>query len=100
MNRSEKTAKIFKALCDQNRVEIINLLKSGNQCACHIGDALHLAQSKLSYHMKILCESGIVDSWSEGKWTRYQISESGCKEALLCLEELLFTDEEGAPCCK
>ncbi len=85
---TKKTAKIFKALCDENRVAIIILLKSGEKCACNIADALGLAQSKLSYHMKILCESGIVECWYVGKWSHYRISETGSEYAITLLSEL------------
>lgn len=88
MNTSKKISTVFKALCDDTRVEIIQFLQSGDKCACDIGDELAIAQSKLSYHMKILCQSGIVESWTVGKWTHYKISESGSKEAIYLLKEL------------
>lgn len=84
-------ATIFKALCDANRVSIIQHLQNGEQCACHLSDDLGLAQSKLSYHMKILCDSGLVDSWSVGKWTHYRISPSGRETALSVLSALTTT---------
>ncbi len=93
-----RTAKIFKALCDENRVEILQLLKTGEKCACNIGDALGLAQSKLSYHMKILCESGIVESWYVGKWTHYRISDNGLSFAISQLEELADNNGEKVDC--
>ncbi len=90
---TKRTAQIFKALCDENRVAIVKLLQNGERCACNIGEELNLAQSKLSYHMKILCESGIVESWYVGKWTHYQISELGSATAIAVLEELTKVDE-------
>ncbi len=82
------TATVFKALCDETRVSIIQFLGTGEKCACHISEALNIAQSKLSYHMKILCESGLVESWYVGKWTHYQISEAGSKKAIELLQGL------------
>ncbi len=81
-------SKIFKALCDEKRVAIIQLLQSGEKCACMIGEELGLAQSKLSYHMKILVESGLVEYWYVGKWTHYKISETGSNTAINTLTEL------------
>ncbi len=46
-------AKIFKALCDEKRLAIINHLKSGEKCACVLIQAMNIGQSALSYHMKI-----------------------------------------------
>lgn len=88
MEDCAKTAKVFKALCDETRVCIVKFLQSGEKCACNISSELDIAQSKLSYHMKILCESGLVESWYVGKWTHYQISEQGSKVALCLLKEL------------
>ena len=48
-------AKIFKALCDEKRLKIISLLRSGEKCACFLIDDMGIGQSALSYHMKILC---------------------------------------------
>ena len=81
-------AKVFKALCDENRLQILALLRSGEKCACKIQEPLELGQSGLSYHMKILVESGIVESRQEGKWTHYRISEKGCAHAETLLKEL------------
>lgn len=77
----QKNAKIFKALCDEKRLAILELLRSGEKCACVLIDRLEMGQSAVSYHMKILCESGIVTSWQEGKWTHYRLCETGSKEA-------------------
>ncbi len=92
-------AKIFKALCDENRVEIIRLLKSGSQCACNIAETLGLGQSKLSYHMKILCDSGLIESWPAGKWMYYKINPIGCEYALNLFQELTsISDDQPCSC--
>ena len=73
----QKNAKVFKALCDEKRLAILEQLRSGEKCACILLEQLDLTQSGLSYHMKILCESGIVSSRQEGKWTHYRLSAAG-----------------------
>ncbi len=98
---NNRIAKIFKALCDENRVSIVKLLQSGEKCACNISDALGLSQSKLSYHMKILCESGIVECWYVGKWTHYQISEVGSAHAISIMRNLTNVNSiQLDKCCK
>lgn len=78
MNRDlVKTAKIFKAFSVAIRLEILDLLKNGEECACDLLEKLDLTQSGLSYHMKILIKSGIVTAREEGKWVYYTISEQG-----------------------
>lgn len=88
MNGYKNDTIIFKALCDENRLSILELLKGGEKCACVLMEELNIAQSALSYHMKILCESGIVTSRQEGKWTHYTISKSGREYAIKRLTEL------------
>lgn len=83
-----KQAKVFKAFCDEKRLAILHELQSGEKCACILIDKLGIAQSALSYHMKILCESGVVDSRQEGKWTHYSISKEGSEYAFKLLREI------------
>lgn len=80
-NKHEKNIRVFRAFCDEKRLAILELLRSGEKCACVLVDQMDIGQSSLSYHMKILCESGIVESRQDGKWTYYRISEIGSKTA-------------------
>jgi len=98
----DEHAKVFKALCDEKRLRILELLRGGEKCACVLLEQLDLGQSGLSYHMKILVESGIVESRQEGKWTHYRISESGSSYALELLRQLTTpnTVPEADRCCK
>lgn len=84
----QKSARVFKALCDPNRLAILELLRGGEKCACVLLAQLELTQPGLSYHMKILCESGIVVSRQEGKWTHYRLSAAGRDRALELLKQL------------
>jgi ArsR family transcriptional regulator, arsenate/arsenite/antimonite-responsive transcriptional repressor len=85
-------AKLFKAFCDENRLQILEMLRSGEKCACKLLENLNIGQSTLSHHMKILCDSGIVESRSEGKWTHYSVSEEGSRYAKELLATLTATD--------
>ena len=97
----EKNAKVFKAFCDEKRLAILELLRSGEKCACVLIEQMEIGQSSLSYHMKILCESGIVESRQAGKWTHYKISEQGSKEALLLLKAITTQNAaaDNSGCC-
>ncbi|WP_295587916.1 helix-turn-helix transcriptional regulator [uncultured Oscillibacter sp.] len=88
----QENAKVFKALCDPKRLAILEQLRSGEKCACVLQEPLDLTQSGLSYHMKILCESGIVVSRQEGKWTLYRLSPAGRERAMHLLKVLLTPD--------
>ena len=98
---TKRTAVIFKAFCDENRIRILQLLSTGEKCACKLLEELNVTQPTLSHHMKTLCDSGVVVGRKEGKWTHYSISEEGADYALKCLQELTkasCTDEEKSCC--
>lgn len=98
-----QTAKIFKALCDERRLRILDLLKSSEKCACVLTEQMDMPQSSLSYHMKILCESGIVVGREEGKWTHYKICSTGSQRAIALLKEITdaeISSETCDKCCK
>lgn len=84
----EERAKVFKALCDERRQRILELLHGGEKCACVLIEEMEMPQSSLSYHMKILCESGIVTSREDGKWTHYRISREGSEKAINLLRKI------------
>lgn len=88
INQYERDAKIFKALCDPNRLMIIEMLQGGEKCACKILEDLNIVQSTLSHHMKILCESGLVESTRVGKWMHYTLSKQGFEKATARLAEI------------
>ena len=71
--------KLIKALADENRLAILELLLSGEKCGCVLLDELSITQPTLSHHMKILCDAGIVQGCKQGKWIHYSICESGSK---------------------
>lgn len=96
----QQQARIFKAFCDPNRLEILELLRSGELCACRLQDQLQLTQSGLSYHMKILCESGIVTSRQEGKWTHYSLNTAGCAQAVTLLRQITTPKTEQCRDCQ
>lgn len=62
---------LFKALTDETRLKIIDMLSNGEMCACEILQSFNITQPTLSYHMKTLCDSGIVIGRREGAWMYY-----------------------------
>lgn len=99
----EQNARVFKALCDPNRLMIIDLLKYGEKCACKLLEELNISQSTLSHHMKLLCESGVINCRREGKWMHYSLSKKGFMKANQLLEQIIETSvlidvENGCSC--
>ena len=94
-------ALLFKALADETRLKIIDMLSCGELCACDILKYFNITQPTLSYHMKILCDSGIVNARQEGKWTHYSLSKKGSEYASKRLLELTTPNTENqSNCCK
>ena len=95
--------KVFKAFCDENRLQILGLLRSGEKCACKLLDELHIGQSTLSHHMRILCDSGIVRGRKDGKWVHYSIDPAGAERARQLLNQQVKVSSSCADeecCCK
>jgi ArsR family transcriptional regulator len=73
---------------------ILEMLQSGEKCACKILEKMRIALSTLSHHMRILVESGVVSSRSEGKWTYYSLSQTGTDYAKKLLGELVYLNKD------
>jgi ArsR family transcriptional regulator len=100
MDKYKKNAKIFKAFCDEQRLAILELLQDGERCACELLDKLDISQSTLSHHMKILCDSGIVEGRKDGKWMHYSISESGTEHVKELINEITMVNpNKSNRCC-
>lgn len=83
----DMSVRVFKAFCDEKRLNILKLLQSGEKCACRLLEELDIGQSTLSHHMRILCDSGVVIARKEGKWSYYSINEQRVKKAKMLLNE-------------
>lgn len=96
-NNYNNYALYMKALSDETRVKIFSMISQGELCACKILEEFNITQPTLSYHMKILCESGLIDSRKDGIWMKYTINNNNlmnfknffdniCKNSLDCYE--------------
>ena len=93
-----ENANVFKAFCDETRLIVLELLQSGEKCACVLLEEVNVGQSTLSHHMKILIDSGIVNARKAGKWTYYSINEDGSKRAVLLLRDLTTVSYDNSIC--
>lgn len=73
-------ALMFKALSDETRLKIIAQLSGQEVCACNILETLSITQPTLSYHMKILTASGLVDARKDGSWMKYTVNAGRMEE--------------------
>ncbi|MEX5219661.1 MAG: metalloregulator ArsR/SmtB family transcription factor [Nitrospira sp.] len=71
---------IFHALSDKTRLRIIACLKDGEQCVCDLTEMFKTGQSRLSFHLRVLKEAGLVRDRPEGRWIYYTLNEETLEE--------------------
>ena len=76
-----RAARLFHALSDETRLRILERLRRGERCVCELTDALDAAQSRLSFHLRILKEAGLVTDRRDGRWTYYAVNPDALSEA-------------------
>jgi len=75
----EEQSRIHHALADPLRLTILHLIRDQPLCVCVINRFMRLAGSKLSYHLNILKESGLIEGEYCGNWIIYSLTETGRK---------------------
>jgi ArsR family transcriptional regulator, arsenate/arsenite/antimonite-responsive transcriptional repressor len=88
--RSERIlpAKIFHALSDETRLQIVHRLQGGERCVCDLTDAMDTAQSRLSFHLKVLKDAGLVTDRREGRWMYYTLDRETFARCAELIEHL------------
>ena len=82
-----RLARVFHALSDETRLGILARLTHGERCVCELTDELDAAQSRLSFHLKVLKEAGLVSDRREGRWMYYTLNQDALAEAGVTLGE-------------
>ena len=80
-----RAVELFHALSDETRLSIVRRLRGGERCVCDLTDLLDAAQSRLSFHLKVLKDAGLVSDRREGRWVHYSLDRDVFSE----LSELL-----------
>ncbi len=73
-------AKVFQALSDETRLLILEQLKDGEQCVCDLTDVFKTGQSRLSFHLRVLKDAGLILARPEGRWMYYSLNLDGVEE--------------------
>lgn len=68
-----RAARLFHALSDETRLGILEMLRGGERCVCDLQADLDAAQSRLSFHLRVLREAGLVTDRKEGRWSYYAV---------------------------
>lgn len=95
-----RSVELFHALSDETRLEIVTMLRRGECCVCDLTVALDAAQSRLSFHLKVLKDAGIVRDRKDGRWVHYELDRDAFEE----IEELVAAMKpdvarKGGPAC-
>ncbi len=88
----KKAVALFHALSDETRLALLEQLKGGEHCVCELTDAMKAGQSRLSFHLKVLKEAGLIHDRREGRWMYYSLNPDAIEE----LEELVMTLKQAA----
>lgn len=80
-SETARTAQLFHALSDPARLEIIRILLDGEHCVCDLQAHLDVAQSRLSYHLKVLKDAAVVTDRRDGRWSYYTLNRDAIVEA-------------------
>ena|SRR6185436_13743254 len=75
-----RAVELFHALSDETRLEIVQRLRGGERCVCDLTDLLEAAQSRLSFHLKVLKDAGLVSDRREGRWIHYSLNRDAFAE--------------------
>jgi len=83
----KSAAALFHALSDETRLELLERLKGGERCVCELTDVMKAAQSRLSFHLRVLKDAGLILDRREGRWMYYSINPDAINE----LDEVVNT---------
>src|SRR6478672_8140566 len=77
---TDRTVRLFHALSDATRLSILQRLRFGERCVCDLTDALDAAQSRLSFHLRVLKDAGLVTDRKDGRWMYYTLNTDALAE--------------------
>lgn len=86
-----RASTLFHALSDETRLGILARLRHGERCVCELTGALDAAQSRLSFHLRILKEAGLVRGRKDGRWMYYALRPEALADAQAFLGSLAAT---------
>src|SRR5438552_18862098 len=83
-----RAAQLFHALSDETRLGVLAMLQHGERCVCDLQDELDAAQSRLSFHLKVLKDAGLVFDRKDGRWVHYSLNPDAFGELATVVADL------------
>jgi len=90
--------KLFKVFSDKNRMEIIEFLSKGVCCSCQFIDHFKVSQPTLTYHLKMIKDSGLADTEKQGTWNKYKLNYDVIDDMISFLQKLKSNQDEECKC--
>lgn len=90
---------VIKAMSDETRLKVIDMLSCGEMCACELLEEFNISQSTLSYHMNLLSASGLVNARRDGSKMMYTLKKKNIDELLTFITHIT-SDKEDCICKK
>lgn len=86
---TERALQLLQAVAEPTRFKILRRLHRGERCVCELTDALDAAQSRLSFHLKVLKDAGLVSDRREGRWMYYTVNPDALHEVEAVVQALV-----------
>lgn len=86
--RIEAITTRFHALSDPTRLALLARLRRGEKCVCELMDVLDAAQSRLSFHLRVLKDAGLVADRRDGRWVYYTLVPEALDETREAIDDL------------
>ena len=97
---NQEAIDLLKALAEPIRLEIIESLSTGEKCVCDLIQETGLAQSKISFHLKVLKEAGVITDRQSGRWVYYQLDTRTLKSLQNWIKKLRKGCQNEASSCE
>ena len=96
----DQARQLLKALADPIRLDVVQVLTAGERCVCELTEQLGLAQSRLSFHLRVLREAGLIQAREQGRWVYYSLRNEAIEQLQCWLAGIASSSRQPArPCC-
>lgn len=97
---ADQARQLLKALADPIRLDVVQALMHGERCVCELTDQLGLAQSRLSFHLRVMREAELIEGREQGRWVYYSLRPEAIEQLQVWLAGIAATSRQPArPCC-
>ena len=95
-----QACQLLKALADPVRMDVVQALTAGERCVCELTEQLGLAQSRLSFHLRVMREAGLLQAREQGRWVYYSLRPQAIEQLQAWLSAMATSCQQPAqPCC-